>query len=427
MLLLQLHIRHFIVLITTSKGIVDNKILTSLPRCIIIIIVLVSKCCNNGSIILVYSNNIYYRNEDWFNMDLSVNKYKLPELHIGNKTARLPIIQGGMGVGVSLSSLAGAVAKEGGVGIISTAQIGYDDDAFEYDQASCNLAAIKKHIHKAKEIAGGNGLVGVNIMVALKHYKEHVKAAVAAGADVIISGAGLPIDLPALVDKACQTKIAPIVSSKRAAQLILKMWSHKYDRTADFIVIEGPKAGGHLGFSNEQLNNTASLDFDNEITNIIECKKEYEDKYSKKIPVIVAGGIFDKQDIIHAINLGADGVQIASRFVATKECDASPAYKQAYINARQEDVQIIQSPVGMPGRALRNAFIKQLDNSRIPISKCYNCLEKCNPAKVPYCITKALINAVKGDVDNGLIFCGDNVGRINKITTVHSLMKELTE
>lgn len=205
------------------------------------------------------------------------------------------------------------------------------------------------------------------------------------------------------------------------------MWSHKYDRTADFIVIEGPKAGGHLGFSNEQLNNTASLDFDNEITNIIECKKEYEDKYSKKIPVIVAGGIFDKQDIIHAINLGADGVQIASRFVATKECDASPAYKQAYINARQEDVQIIQSPVGMPGRALRNAFIEQLDNSRIPISKCYNCLEKCNPAKVPYCITKALINAVKGDVDNGLIFCGDNVGRINEITTVHSLMKELTE
>lgn len=206
-------------------------------------------------------------------MNLSANKCKLPELHIGNKTARIPIIQGGMGVGVSLSSLAGAVAKEGGVGIISTAQIGYDDDAFEYDQAGCNLAAIKKHIRKAKEIAGGNGLVGVNIMVALKHYKEHVKAAVAAGADVIISGAGLPIDLPALVDKACQTKIAPIVSSKRAAQLILKMWSHKYDRTADFIVIEGPKAGGHLGFSNEQLNNTASLDFDNEITNIIECKK----------------------------------------------------------------------------------------------------------------------------------------------------------
>ena len=180
------------------------------------------------------------------------------------------------------------------------------------------------------------------------------------------------------------------------------------------------------GFKNEELSIDAMQHKDSwELQ--LEFLKEYEDKYSKKIPVIVAGGIFDKQDIIHAINLGADGVQIASRFVATKECDASPAYKQAYINARQEDVQIIQSPVGMPGRALRNAFIKRLDNSRIPISKCYNCLEKCNPAKVPYCITKALINAVKGDVDNGLIFCGDNVGRINEITTVNSLMKELTE
>ena len=170
-------------------------------------------------------------------------KSSLRCLKIGDKVAELPIIQGGMGVGVSRSSLAGAVAAEGGVGVISTAQIGYDEAGFEKDQAGCNLKAIRKHIWKAREIAKGKGLVGVNIMVALKHYKEHVKAAVAAGADVIISGAGLPIDLPALVDKACQTKIAPIVSSKRAAQLILKMWSHKYDRTADFIVIEGPKAG----------------------------------------------------------------------------------------------------------------------------------------------------------------------------------------
>ena len=355
------------------------------------------------------------------------NKSRLKALHIGEKTAQLPIIQGGMGVGISRSSLAGAVAREGGIGIISTAQIGYDEEGFANDQAGCNRAAIAKHIRRAKEIAGGRGLVGVNIMVALKHYEEHVRESVKAGADVIISGAGLPMELPKMVSEESGTKIAPIVSSRRAANLILKMWAHRYGRTADFIVIEGPQAGGHLGFSREQLSRLDTLDFDEEIRQIIECKKEYEDKYSKKIPVIVAGGIFDKQDIIHAIKLGADGVQIASRFVATKECDASPAYKQAYINARQEDVQIIQSPVGMPGRALRNAFIKQLDNSRIPISKCYNCLEKCNPAKVPYCITKALINAVKGDVDNGLIFCGANVGRINEITTVHSLMKELTE
>lgn len=184
---------------------------------------------------------------------ISTYTSKLKQLQIGDLIAKIPIIQGGMGVGISRSHLAGAVAKEGGVGIISTAQIGYDEEGFENDQAGCNLKAIKKHIRKAKELACGNGLVGVNIMVALKHYKEHVQAAVAAGADVIISGAGLPMNLPELVSRTCRTKIAPIVSSKRATQLILKMWAHRYDRTADFIVVEGPKAGGHLGFSNEQL------------------------------------------------------------------------------------------------------------------------------------------------------------------------------
>ena len=352
---------------------------------------------------------------------------KIKNLQIGDLTAKFPIIQGGMGVGVSLSNLAGAVAKEGGVGIISTAQIGYNEDGFEKDQANCNLLAIRKHIQKAKEIACGNGLVGVNIMVALKHYEEHVKEAVAAGADVIISGAGLPMKLPSLVSETCKTKIAPIVSSQRAAQIILKRWAHRYNRTADFLVIEGPKAGGHLGFSKEELADINSLDYDKEIRKIIDCKKEYEERYSKKIPVIVAGGIFDAADITHAIELGADGVQIASRFVATKECDASDSYKQAYIDAKEEDIQIIQSPVGMPGRALRNNFIKRIEQTRQPIKKCYNCLAQCDPGKVPYCITKALIDAVKGDVENGLIFCGSNVGKINHLTTVHDLMKELTD
>lgn len=352
---------------------------------------------------------------------MSINK----QLKIGDLTAKLPIIQGGMGVGVSRSSLAGAVAKEGGVGIISTAQIGYDEEGFEKDQAACNNRAIHKHIKRAKELAQGNGLVGVNIMVALKHYAEHVKEAVAAGADVIISGAGLPMNLPELVSETCRTKIAPIVSSKRAAQLILKMWAHRYERTADFLVIEGPKAGGHLGFSRDQLKDVEALDYDQEIKEIIECKKVYEEKFHTKIPVIVAGGIFDRSDIDHALELGADGVQIASRFVATKECDAAEEYKQAYINAKKEDVQIIQSPVGMPGRALRNEFIKGLESARKPITKCYNCLEKCDPRSVPYCITKALIDAVRGDIENGLIFCGENVNRIHEVTTVHDLMQEL--
>ena len=348
----------------------------------------------------------------------------LKPLKIGELVAEKPIIQGGMGVGVSRSSLAGAVAAEGGIGIISTAQIGYDEEGFEKDQAGCNRIAIKKHIKRAKEIAGGKGLVGVNIMVALKHYKEHVQEAVKAGADVIISGAGLPMDLPKLVGENV-TKIAPIVSSKRAAQLILKMWAHRYNRTADFIVVEGPKAGGHLGFSKEQLQDIDKLDYDQEIRDIIECKKDYEEKFQRKIPVIVAGGIFDRKDIEHVMNLGADGVQIASRFVATEECDASDAYKQAYIQAEKKNIQIIQSPVGMPGRALRNEFIKGLETARKPITKCYNCLEKCDPRTVPYCITKALIEAVQGNVENGLIFCGENVDRIHEMTTVHDLMNEL--
>lgn len=358
---------------------------------------------------------------------MSTDKYTnpLPALQIGDKTATLPIIQGGMGVGVSRSQLAGAVAKEGGVGIISTAQIGYDEEGFEKDQAGCNALAIRKHIQRAKEIAGGNGLVGVNIMVALKHFEQHVKEAVAAGADVIISGAGLPMTLPALIGENCQTKIAPIVSSVRAAALILKMWAHKYNRTADFLVIEGPKAGGHLGFSKDQLADIDGLDYDTEIKNIIACKKKYEDRYGQKIPVIVAGGIFDRDDIDHVLSLGADGVQIASRFVATEECDASPEYKQAYINAKEEDIQIVQSPVGIPGRALRNAFVERTETARQTITKCYNCLQKCNPKTVPYCITKALIDAVKGDVENGLVFCGADVGRIREMTTVHELMQEL--
>ncbi|MBP9545535.1 MAG: nitronate monooxygenase, partial [Agathobacter sp.] len=247
----------------------------------------------------------------------------LRELRIGDMVAKLPIIQGGMGVGVSLSRLAGAVAKEGGVGVISTAQIGFEEPEFEKDQAKANLIAIKKHIKKAKELACGHGMVGVNIMVALKHYKEHVLAAVEAGADVIISGAGLPMELPELVDEKSHTRIAPIVSSKRAANLILKMWAHRYNRTADFIVIEGPKAGGHLGFSNEQLADMEHMDYDSEIKEIISCAKTYEEKFKKHIPVIVAGGVFTHEDVMHCMELGADGVQVASRFVATEECDAS--------------------------------------------------------------------------------------------------------
>ena len=371
---------------------------------------------------------------------------KLNQLKIGEKIAKLPIVQGGMGVGVSRSSLAGAVAAAGGVGIISTAQIGYDEENFEKDPAGCNLVAIKKHIKRAKEIAAdkvGNcaGLIGVNVMVALKHYREHVRAAVEAGADVVICGAGLPMDLPELVENS-STKIAPIVSSARACKLILKQWANKYHRTTDFIVVEGPAAGGHLGFHLDQLeefgyvgehdkstiveaHRMEQMSVDKEIEDIVALKKEYEKQFNCHIPVIMAGGVFDHEDVMHAMELGAEGVQIASRFVATYECDASDAYKQAYVDADEKDIQIIKSPVGLPGRALFNKFVARVTGEKGVIKKCYQCLEKCNPAKVPYCITKALIDAVKGDIENGLIFCGANVGKIKKMMSVKDLMKEL--
>jgi NAD(P)H-dependent flavin oxidoreductase YrpB (nitropropane dioxygenase family) len=344
-------------------------------------------------------------------------------LVIGDLIARIPIIQGGMGVGVSRSKLASAVAREGGIGILSTAQIGYDEPDFNKHQIESNLMAIKKHLGLAKETAEG-GIVGVNIMVATKQYDKYVKAACEGGADVIISGAGLPISLPELV-KGFKTKIAPIVSSIRATSVILKMWDKKYKTTADFIVIEGPHAGGHLGFSKEQLDHIDEMDYDTEMKGIIECKKEFEEKYQRPIPVVIAGGIYDQADIKHAMELGADGVQIATRFVVTEECDASQEYKDAYLAANQEDIKVVISPVGMPGRAIMNPFLKTVGAGRIAVTKCFNCLEHCNPKDTPYCITKALINAVEGNIKEGLIFCGDNVYRLKEMTTVKAIFEEL--
>lgn len=350
---------------------------------------------------------------------------KLKELNIKNKTARLPVIQGGMGVGVSRSGLAGAVAKAGGVGMISSAQIGYDEPDFEQDVRGCNIRALEKHVKLAKEQADG-GLVGVNIMVALSHYAEHVKAAVRTGADLIVCGAGLPVSLPELV-KDADTAIAPVVSSRKAASVLLRMWDKKYKRTADLLVVEGPQAGGHLGFTREQLEDIPALSFDSEIRGIIQEKRIYEEKYGVSIPVVAGGGIFDRMDVEHMMETGADGVQVATRFVVTEECDASRAYKQAYIDAGQEDVVIIKSPVGMPGRAIRNEFIRLMEQGRAAVRHCFGCIRNCDPGNTPYCITQALINAVKGDLDHGLIFCGAKVDKIREMTTVAALMRELAE
>ena len=343
-------------------------------------------------------------------------------IKIGNKVSKYPIVQGGMGVGVSMHNLAGNVSKEGGIGIISTADIGYKEDDFGINPMEANLRAIGKEIEEARRIAGEDKIIGVNVMVALKNYADIVKECVNQNIDLIVSGAGIPKELPEYV-KGSNTKIAPIVSSLRCCELIVKHWRKKYDYIPDMIVIEGPEAGGHLGFKKEELNGENKLE--NITTEVVNYIKGIEKETGKEIPVVVGGGIWDSKDIKKYLDLGADGVQIATRFVATNECDASIEFKEAYVNAKKEDIKIIDSPVGMPGRALNNNFIKNVEKDNCKINRCYNCIKTCNVASSPYCITEALINSVKGNVNDGLVFCGSNVDRIDKIVPVHDLMQEL--
>ena len=350
---------------------------------------------------------------------------EIKPLQIGKLEAKIPVIQGGMGVGISLSGLAGSVASCGGIGVISSAQIGFRDPDFYRHPIETNLRVLKEEIKKAKQIAKG-GIIGVNIMVVTQRYAEYVKEAVKAGVDIIISGAGLPTMLPELVAEA-KTKIAPIVSTVKSTSVICKLWDRKYKKVPDLVVIEGPKAGGHLGFHEEELKKYTKEEYEKEIQGIFRVVKEYGEKYDKNIPVVVGGGIFDREDFRHALALGANGVQMGTRFVTTYECDASQKYKDMYLNVKQEDIQIVKSPVGMPGRAIRNPFIRKMETEKEKIDHCFQCITTCNPKETPYCITKALIRAAQGEVENGLFFCGANAYRCKKMEHVSEIMQELTQ
>lgn len=343
-------------------------------------------------------------------------------LKIGELTAKLPIIQGGMGVGISLSSLAGTVSAFGGVGVISTAQIGFTEPDFDKNPLEANLRMIGEHIKRARKLAP-NGILGVNIMVATQNYAKYVKEAIKNGIDLIISGAGLPTELPEIA-KGTKTKLIPIVSSLKAAKVILKMWDKKDKVAPDALIVEGHKAGGHLGFSYEQLENVDYNAYENEIVDIIKLTKEYEKLYDKEIPVIMAGGIDSKESMEYYFNLGVQGIQVATKFVTTRECDAHINYKQAYIDCKEGDIMIVKSPVGMPGRAIRNEFIESVLTKRIPAKTCHHCIRNCNPSTIPYCITDALINAAKGNISSALLFCGANAYKENKIRTVKEVLED---
>lgn len=344
-------------------------------------------------------------------------------LKIGNLLATVPIVQGGMGVGISLSGLSSAVASEGGIGVISSAGLGaiYNDYSKDYREAS--IWGLKQELRKAREAT--KGIIGVNVMVAMSNFADMVRTAVAEKADIIFSGAGLPLNLPSFLTEGARTKLAPIVSSARAAKLLCQKWFSEYHYIPDAIVVEGPKAGGHLGYKADQIADE-HFSLESLVPQIVAEVRAFEAEHDCHIPVIAGGGVYTGEDIYRILELGAEGVQMGTRFVTTEECDADPAFKQSYIDASQADIEIIQSPVGMPGRAIHNSFLDRVkEGLKRPKACPFDCIRTCDVTHSPYCIMLALYNAFKGKLQNGYAFCGANAWRAEKIQSVKDLMSSL--
>ena len=358
-----------------------------------------------------------------------MNLNEIPKLRIGDLKASLPIVQGGMGVGISLSGLASAVANQGGIGVIATAGIGMLEPDFATNFSEANKRALRKEIRKAKKMT--RGIIGVNVMVALSDFYDIIKIAIEEEADLVLLGAGLPLrNLKILLPdklKENKTKVIPIVSSARAAKVIFQYWQKNYQHVPDGVVVEGPLAGGHLGFKKEQINNP-SFSLEKLLPEIISVIKTYEEHSNKNIPVIAAGGIYTGADIYKYIQLGAQGVQMATRFVATYECDASLKFKENYLKCKKEDLIIIDSPVGLPGRAISNKFLEEVSAGiRKPFKCPWRCLKTCNFENSPYCIALALTNAQQGKLEDGFSFAGANAYRVKKIISVKELINTLVE
>ena len=345
-------------------------------------------------------------------------------LKIGDMIARLPIVQGGMGVGISLSGLASAVANAGGIGVISSAGLGVIYRSYSNDYNVASIHGMREELRKARQAT--KGIIGVNVMVALSNFADMVRTSIEEGADIIFSGAGLPLNLPSFRPAGSKTKLAPIVSSGRAAKLLCNKWKEQYDVLPDAIVVEGPKAGGHLGYKAAQIEDPA-FSLEAIVPEVVAEVKKFEEQYGVEIPVIAGGGVYTGEDIHKILSLGASGVQMGTRFVVTEECDAAPEFKQTYIDATEQDVEIIQSPVGMPGRAIHNSFLDRVKEGLTKPKACpFNCIKTCNVVDSPYCIMLALYNAYRGKMDQGYAFAGSNAWRSTKIMSVKELMTELS-
>jgi len=342
---------------------------------------------------------------------------------MGDLEIKVPLIQGGMGVRVSMAPLASAVANRGGAGTIASVGLAYGADETTTTFVKGSNEALQQEIRKAKRLT--SGVIGVNIMVALSNYEDLVRVAVEEKTDFIVSGAGLPLSLPELTNGS-SVKLVPIVSSARAADIILKTWKRRYSRMPDAIVVEGPMAGGHLGFRLEDLKTKSAHTLEDLVADVLRAVEGYETGPGKRIPVIAAGGIFDGRDIARFLLLGAQGVQMATRFVATFECSVPDAFKKMYIEAKEEDVVIIDSPVGMPGRTIMTDFVRKVAaGEKMAFTCSYKCLRSCDPKTVPYCIARALCDAADGNIDNAVVFAGSNVSRVKDIVSVKELMDEL--
>lgn len=353
-------------------------------------------------------------------------------LNIGDLHVTVPIIQGGMGVGVSLAGLAAAVANQGGIGVISAVGIGLTEQERVKNLKLANRVALEKHIVMAKQASAGSpGAIGVNIMMAVSDFDDLFEVAVQNRADVIIVGAGLFLKLPEtvtfeMIDEA-GVKLIPKVSSAKAARLIFEYWLNHYGRTPDAVILEGPLAGGHLGFKKDDIVNE-NYSLENLLVATVAEVRKFEEILGKEIPVIAGGGIYTGEDMYKIMQLGAKGVKMGSRFVTTTECDAAIELKNYYLNATEDDTMIIQSPVGLPGRVIKNKFVEDiLAGETKPVNCPWKCLKTCNYQKVPYCIAVALYNAAIGNLDEGFVFSGSKGPKATKITSVSETIHEIID
>ncbi len=348
---------------------------------------------------------------------------------IGDLKIKLPVIQGGMGVAISLSGLASAVANEGGVGVISAVAIGMLEPDYAKNFREANKSALRREIRKAKSLT--DGVLGINLMMAITDYEDMFRIALEEKIDILFIGAGLLLRKPATIPDSLlensKTKFVPKVSSAKAARIIFQQWANRYNHVPDAVVVEGPLAGGHLGFKKDDLENQ-KFQLSNLVSETVSEMVPFEQKFGVEIPVIAAGGIYNGEDMYKIMQFGAKAVKMGTRFVTTHECDASIEYKESYLKCKKEDVIIIDSPVGLPGRVVLNDFVKKIQNGYTKPVKCpWKCLKTCNFREVKYCIAEALFNSARGNMSEGFSFAGSNAYLATKIQSVKETINDLIQ